>query len=195
MKKLLGILFLGLFLITPSQADDIRDFQIEGMSMGDSLLDFYSKAEIDAALQFTQYPASDKFIVYTFRDETRFETYQAITVDIKKADSNYKIYAIAGVINYKNNISECYLLMEKIALEFKEIFNNFKEYKVQRSKLKYDKSGKSYQRYHSFDLPSRNSATLECNDWSDEVPRLTDSLMVSLLTAEYSNFLANEAYE
>ena len=53
---------------------------------------------------------------------------------------------------------ECYLLMEKIALEFKEIFNNSKEYKVKRSKLKYDKSGKSYQRYHSFNLPSGDIA-------------------------------------
>jgi len=46
MKKLLGILVLGLFLITPSQADDIRDFQIEGMSIGDSLLDYFSEEEI-----------------------------------------------------------------------------------------------------------------------------------------------------
>ena len=42
MKKLLGILVLGLLLITPSQADDIRDFQIEGMSLGDSLLDYFN---------------------------------------------------------------------------------------------------------------------------------------------------------
>jgi len=40
MKKLLAILVLGLFLTTPSQADDIRDFQIEGISIGDSLLDY-----------------------------------------------------------------------------------------------------------------------------------------------------------
>ena len=46
MKKLLGILVLGLFLITPSQADDVQDFQIEGMSIGDSLLEFFSKEEI-----------------------------------------------------------------------------------------------------------------------------------------------------
>ena len=46
MKKLLGIVVLGLFLITPSQADDIRDFQIEGMSIGDSLLDYMSEKEI-----------------------------------------------------------------------------------------------------------------------------------------------------
>ena len=47
MKKLLGILVLGLFLITPSQADDIRDFQIEGISVGDSLLDYFSLSEIN----------------------------------------------------------------------------------------------------------------------------------------------------
>ena len=46
MKKLLGILVLGLFLITPSLADDIRDFQIEGLSIGDSLLEFFSKEEM-----------------------------------------------------------------------------------------------------------------------------------------------------
>ena len=29
-----------------TKADDIRDFEIEGMSIGDSLLDYYSKEEI-----------------------------------------------------------------------------------------------------------------------------------------------------
>ena len=42
MKKLLGIVVLGLLLINPSQADDIRDFQIEGMSLGDSALDYFN---------------------------------------------------------------------------------------------------------------------------------------------------------
>ena len=46
MKKLLGIVVLGLFLITPSQGDDIRDFEIEGMTIGDSLLDYVSEKEI-----------------------------------------------------------------------------------------------------------------------------------------------------
>ena len=46
MKKFLGILVLGLFLITPSQADDIRDLEIEGMSIGDSLLKYIDQAEI-----------------------------------------------------------------------------------------------------------------------------------------------------
>ena len=52
MKKLLGILVLGLFLITPSQADDSRDFQIEGISIGDNLLDYYSTSEISEAYEY-----------------------------------------------------------------------------------------------------------------------------------------------
>ena len=48
MKRLLAYLFLvlGLLLITPSQADDISEFEIEGMSIGDSLLDYFSEEEI-----------------------------------------------------------------------------------------------------------------------------------------------------
>ena len=62
MKKLLGILVLGLFLITPSQADDIRDFQIEGMSIGDSALDYFSEEEIKNGTG-PYYPKSKKFIM------------------------------------------------------------------------------------------------------------------------------------
>jgi len=47
MKKFLAILILIFTLQTPSLADDIRDFQIEGMSVGDSLLDYMTEDEIN----------------------------------------------------------------------------------------------------------------------------------------------------
>ena len=46
MKRLLLILILTFSCQTLIKADDIRDFQIEGMSIGDSLLDFLSEEEI-----------------------------------------------------------------------------------------------------------------------------------------------------
>ena len=49
MKKLLATLILILMFQTPSQADDISDFQIEGMSIGDSALDFFSEDELKNA--------------------------------------------------------------------------------------------------------------------------------------------------
>ena len=48
MKKLSTYLFLILFsLQTSSWADDISDFEIEGVSIGDSLLDYFSEDEIN----------------------------------------------------------------------------------------------------------------------------------------------------
>jgi len=46
MKKLLGILVLGLLLSTSAYTDDIKDFQIERISIGDSALDYFSEKEI-----------------------------------------------------------------------------------------------------------------------------------------------------
>ena len=54
MKKLSTYLFLILFIFqTPSQADDIRNFQIEGMSIGDSLLKFVDKNTIFSSRKYT----------------------------------------------------------------------------------------------------------------------------------------------
>ena len=46
MKRLLLILILTFSFQSWTKADDIRDFQIEGMSIGDSLLDYFNKAKI-----------------------------------------------------------------------------------------------------------------------------------------------------
>ena len=45
MKRLLLILILTLSFQSWSKADDIRDFEIEGMSIGDSLLDHFDEGD------------------------------------------------------------------------------------------------------------------------------------------------------
>lgn len=46
MQKLLAIIILSLYVITPSQADDSTDFQLAGISLKESLLEHYSLNEI-----------------------------------------------------------------------------------------------------------------------------------------------------
>ena len=55
MKTLLT--FFILFFSSSVFAEDISDFQIEGISIGDSLLDFFSEAEIKEMYLVT-YPKS-----------------------------------------------------------------------------------------------------------------------------------------
>ncbi len=83
MKRLSLYLFLIFFTLqTPSQADDIRDFQIEGMSIGDSLLDYMSKKEIKKYTGKNYYKV-DKFLVANFSLPS-FETYDSVQVNYKK---------------------------------------------------------------------------------------------------------------
>ena len=46
MKKLLVIVVLGLLLSFNANADDIKDFQIEGISIGESALKYFSTSEL-----------------------------------------------------------------------------------------------------------------------------------------------------
>ena len=46
MRILIAVLVLILTLQSFTKADDIKDFQIEGISIGDSALDFFSEAQI-----------------------------------------------------------------------------------------------------------------------------------------------------
>ena len=50
MKKILAFLIFNLLIINPSQADNISDFQIEEMSLGDSVLNFMNEKDF---LKFT----------------------------------------------------------------------------------------------------------------------------------------------
>ena len=63
MKKLLLVLILILGFQTLVKADDIRDFEIEGISVGDSLLNFFSKKEINDNLKEVNY-TSDSYLLF-----------------------------------------------------------------------------------------------------------------------------------
>ena len=46
MKKILTLFILIFFFNLHVQAENIEDFEIEGISLGDSALDFFTKAQI-----------------------------------------------------------------------------------------------------------------------------------------------------
>ena len=92
MKKLSTYLFLVLFSFsTPSFGDDISKFQIEGMSIGDSLLDYFSKKQIINNKVDYSYKNND-FYAVKFDNLISSETYDGGEVYLKTNDENYIIY-------------------------------------------------------------------------------------------------------
>ena len=91
MKKFLAILILIFTLPTPSQADGVEELEIEGMSVGDSLLDFMDKSEMDFAFLY-----KDKSFKTTYFDKPKI--YDDIQISVKSDDNNYIIHNISGKI-------------------------------------------------------------------------------------------------
>ena len=126
MKRLSLYLFLILFTLqTPSQADDIRDFQIEGMSVRDSLLDYITEDEIKKNTRKTRYK-SKKFSVAELEDSMKLKTYKSLLVAFKKNDSKYIIYSITGYSAME--IKSCLNKQKEIYNEISELFTDIKKY-------------------------------------------------------------------
>jgi len=66
-KKIIFIIILILSFQSFSKADDIRDFQIEGMSIGDSLLNYMTINEIQSNKR-NYVPNTSKYYVTSFNN-------------------------------------------------------------------------------------------------------------------------------
>ena len=124
MKKLSTYLFLILFSFSaPSFAEDIRDFQIEGISIGDSLLDYMSEEEIKENVGYV-YP--DKKFTYSNYNKSS-EIYDEVGIEYKSKDKTYKIHGVQGMIFFENNIEGCYKKQNEIEKEISSMFTETKK--------------------------------------------------------------------
>ena len=184
MKRLSIYLFLILFTLpTPSQADDIRDLQIEGMSIGDSALDYFSEKKINS-LQERFYPKSRKFFYVVIGSEKKFKIYDKVILNFKANDKNYKIYALSGGLEYLYSIEECYKQRKEIISELDSMFHNAKK---KNYTYKYSKdSGKATVKHYYL---KDGDVRIWCTDWST----WTDNLQVQIRSKEYAYWFKNEA--
>jgi len=85
MRVFLSVLILIFSLQSLIKADDISDFEIEGMSIGDSLLDFFSEEKINSSYQI-KYENDKYYKIEILSDD--FENYELVGVYIKTNDKN-----------------------------------------------------------------------------------------------------------
>jgi len=195
MKKLSTYLFLFLFSFsTPSFAGDIRDFEIEGMSIGDSLLNYFTEEEINNKEKLYW---KKKYISIIFNYLPSFEVYDAVQFTYKTNDKEFKIYSIEGFLYFKNTIKDCYKKQDEIVKELSSVFKNLNKRK-QKDKHAVDKSGESKFTAVNFLFDSGGSARVICTDWGEKIStekNWTDVLKVIVNSKKFTHFLTYEAYK
>ena len=185
MKKIFLYVFLSLlFISVPSQADDIRDFQIEGMSIGDSALDYFSKDQIKKNIH--EYP-NNKYKRVQNDDLSFFKTYDAIDFNYKANDIKYIMLGIAGIIVYENNINDCYEKQKNIVEELSTILTEASQ--LNADKVYNDDIWKGSRNVQfTFLLENKDIVSVHCNDYSKEHGG-QDHLAVNIKTKEFNDFL------
>ena len=194
MRVFIAVLVLIFSLQSWTKADDISDFQIEGMSIGDSALDYFSKKEINSGVK--NYYKDKKFLSITIKDN--FDLYEKIDFTYKPNDKKYKIYGIRGVKHF-NNIKNCKIDYNKAVKDLSEMFKNSKKVDAGERNYSPDPTGKSKIYNVYFWLKKGGFIEVACvhmteefakkNNWDNNV------LTIGISAKEFSDFLINEEYK
>jgi len=195
MKRLLLILILTLSFQSWTKADDIRDFEIEGISIGDSLLELFTKKEIDN-IDPTVYPGSQ-----TFHDvpivSDKFTTYDQVTFGLKKNDNKYIIYSLSGDLYFSEDYENCLKKKKEIINSVSKLFSKQKRIDYKHV-FKLIDDGKSFSEITDFDFLDKSSLRIYCTNWTLETEKkrdFMDMLSINSVSSEYLDWVNNKAYK
>ena len=185
--KIFFILFILIYCLQSSAKadDDIREFQIEGISIGDSLLDYFNEEEIKL-----KFPYNKKTFGAVVLHNGLYETFDNLQFHVKKDDKKYKIHALEGLIFFYDNIKKCYPKKKEIVNDIKHLFSN-SEIENRKSNHYLDKTGKSKVDETIFWIGSGETIRIGCYDWSEEFD-YGDKLTVAILSKDITKFLMEE---
>ena len=207
MKKLLILLFSLFFLISPSVfADDISDFEIEGISTGDSLLDYMTEEEILEGIEMTKdhyyylnepnkyaeaylfkyFPTYSGGLSFYFKNNS---TNQYVTDKNEK----YTILALRGLITYIEDFDSCIQKRDEIAEILSEMFSNAE---ITESIFTYGEGSFDESDIDAivFMFASGSAIEAQCNNWNETYRiqnNFTEGLSVVIMSKEIASWMTD----
>ena len=206
MRLFIIVLYLVFCLHSWVKADDISEFEIEGMSIGDSLLNHFNQNEINNELNSEYvFKYKSKFIKVAAGNGKDFylikksKEYDDIGIALKIDDTKYIIYGLSGRIFCDSGIDICLNNQKNITSDLKKFFAKKVDFDTWKEAYPDDPSGKSIVYGNDFKFKeSGDIISVHVYDYSDEFFKKTnfpDHTAVTIFSKEYYNFIQNEAYD
>ena len=202
MKRLLLILILTFSFQTWTKADDIRDFEIEGISLGDSLLDYFTETEIiENNIDKGKQRKFHRVLILSEKDDRyssivkKLELYDGMQVYINPKDNYYKIYGLEGILDFESNFSQCISKKSEIENELAKLFKDSKKIN-KKTNHPADTTNKSivYETFIQVDLKSQfYELRLQCFNWSKKMGHV-DHFRIAILSDDVNEDI-NNLYE
>ena len=192
MKKILQILILSLLWNT-SFADDIRNFKIEGMSIGDSALEYFTEDQLENNEQgWYNYDYNE----YSTSFLPGKKNYHLLEISYKSDDDKFVIEGITGRLEKKNYDSyyqsffkkECNKKLDALALDVSKLFKNTKKSRKKSQKYAMDKLKKSIVTSISFNFLDKGQINLKCYNM-DKATKQSDSFKIDVISGALAYYL------
>jgi len=201
-KKIFFLIILLTTFQNPSLADDIKNFQIERMSIGDSALNYFSETELEDNEQgWHNYNYNE----YSTSFMPGKGIYSWFLVSYRNNDYNFKIEALVGGLKKKNyDNKECNNNLDAAALNMSKLFKNAKQEDKKRYELTTDAArvypftGKSAVTSISFNFPDDGTIIIACYNMDKKANQISfitsnlnqsDSFRVSVRSPTFANYL------
>ncbi len=189
MKSFLLILILIIGQQSLAKADNIDKFEIEGISVGDSLLKFTTSDYIKK--NFGKW-YDDEYHQLILNDN--FLHYEDVIVSFKPADKNFTIVSVSGSINYGTKINECYEEQKKVDKIFLRIFPDANRRVDILKKGSYGaENGDTNSKQIVYDFAG-GTAVIDCLDWDQNFkPKYKDRILISIDNEEFRSWLVKNS--
>ena len=196
MRIFIAVLVLIFSLQSLTKAEDISDLEIEGISIGNSLLKIMNKSEIESdVIQLYKDLGSKKFSTVGYY---KSETYDVVQFSFLTEDNKYIVYDIEGKLFFKNDIENCLKKQKSISKSIKQLIGDHTKYHpLDKTTSLRDSSGNSFMYSEGFTFYENESMVqIYCTDWGEEFEKdgYSDELKVSIWSDAFSKFL-DEVYK
>ena len=205
MKKILWIVFLGLFLSTSAHTDNIRDYKIGNIGIGDSALDYFNESELEnGELDWFNYSYKD-FATSLVSGKGIYDWFK---ISYKSDDDNFIIEGLVGIVlKEKYEDIKCNEEIDSAALNISGLFKNTKRSKKKLYKVDYNprkvfqevsQSGKSTATSISFNFKNKGEIILSCYDMDKATNQIDspikdinqfDSFRIDIRSKVFKNYL------
>ena len=201
-KIFLSVLVIIFSLQSWIKADDVKDFEIEGISVSDSLLNFFNKEKISEFINHKSsynYSNSDYTIIgisKSNQNSLNLSTYEHLGITINKKDIQYKVKSIAGQSYSFANIIECNTKQKIIAKDIKKelIGNSINEDIWENDQWISGGVVVGKSRMHDFVFNDESAVRIICYELNEEGKKFANwevKLDVIINSKEFNKFLQN----
>ena len=200
MKRLIlyiYLIFISISISVHAIGEDISEFEIDGISVGESALKYFNKKEIlkeieENAYMYDYLREPKKFGHVVVREGLTDYTFVILFVS---QNSEYTIEGVNGTIDQaidsKKDLQTCLKQMKEVEKVFSQIFNKYEKYEGD-AKHPIDPSGRSKFHYVKFLFENGDNAQAQCYDFEEELKKKknwAEGLTVTVRKKDVSNWL------